>query len=105
MKKIEDNKFKYKKNLFRLKKEIDGTTIKDVRIFLDWKKKYMTRQLKIYENVLDWKKKNKAIRNIRNLFEHEEKDYCKPVKVGNFWSNNYMEYNSDGNRNETLTVE
>ena len=38
MKKIEDNKFKYKRNLFRLKKEIDGTTIKDVRIFLDEKR-------------------------------------------------------------------
>ena len=31
--------------------------------------------------------------NFRNLFEHEE-DYHKPVRAGNFWSNNYVEYKS-----------
>ena len=40
------------------------------------------------------KKENKAIKNrivrgIRNLFEHE-KDYYKLQTVANFWSNNYM---------------
>ena len=30
------------------------------------------------------------IRNIRNLFEHEE-DYYKPVSVGDLWSNNHIE--------------
>ena len=38
----------------------------------------------------------KDIRNIfkikREFFEHEEEDYCKPVKVGNFWINNFIEY-------------
>ena len=43
------------------------------------------------------KKENKAIkdriiRDIRNLFEHEEQDYYTPVRVGNFSSNNYIEY-------------
>ena len=28
----------------------------------------------------------------------------KPVRVGNFWSNNYIEYKSKGDR-ETLSVE
>ena len=32
------------------------------------------------------------MRDIKNLFEHEEEDYYKPVKVGNSWSNNYIEY-------------
>ena len=28
-----------------------------------------------------------------NLFEHEtEKNYYKPVRVSNFWSNNFIEY-------------
>ena len=33
------------------------------------------------------------IRDIRDLFEHEE-DYCKPIKVNNFWNNNYIECKS-----------
>ena len=33
MQKIEDNTIKSIKNLFRLKKEVDGTTIKDIRNF------------------------------------------------------------------------
>ena len=49
------------------------------------------QQLKIWEIFLDLKTENKAIkdriiRDIMNLLEHEE-DYYKPVTVGNFWSN------------------
>ena len=56
------------------------------------------------------KKQNKAIKNriindIRNLFEHEQEDYYNPVKVGNFWSNNYIEYESKGDRNKIVSVE
>ena len=74
-----------------MKKEIDDTTIKCTR------------------NLLRLEKENKAIkdrimRDIKNLFEHEEEDYYKPVKVGNSWSNNYSEYKSKGNR-KTLSVE
>ena len=50
-------------------------------------------------------KQLRIIRDIRNLFEHEEEDYYKPVRVGNFWSNNYMEYESNSYRNKTLSVE
>ena len=32
--------------------------------------------------------KNRIIRDVRNLFEHEEEDHYKPVRVVNFWSNN-----------------
>ena len=28
----------------------------------------------------------------------------KPVRVGNFWSNNYIEYESNGERNKTLSI-
>ena len=35
----------------------------------------------------------------------EEKDYSKPVRVGNFWSNNYIEYESNRDRNKTLSVQ
>ena len=35
--------------------------------------------------------KDRRIRDIKNLFEQEE-DHHKPVRVGNFYSNNYIEY-------------
>ena len=49
----------------------------------------------------------RTLRDIKNLFEHEkdEENYYKPVRVNNFWSNNYIEYKSNGDRNKTLSVE
>ena len=32
-------------------------------------------------------------------------DYYKPVRIGNFWSRNYIEYESNGDRNKTLSIE
>ena len=80
------------KNLFRLKKEIDNTTIKKIR------------------NLFRLKKGNEAIkdriiRDIWNIFEREEEDYFKPVNQVTFWSNNYIEYESNGDRNKTLSAE
>ena len=41
-----------------------------------------------------------------NLFEHEEwENYRKPVRVSNFWSNNYIAYQSNSDRNKALSVE
>ena len=42
--------------------------------------------------------KDRISRDIRNLFEHEEEDYYKPIRISNFWSNNYIEYKSKGDR-------
>ena len=62
-------------------------------------------------NLFRLEKENKAIkdriiRDIINLSEHEEEERnYKPVRVGNFCSNNYIEYKSNGNRNKTLSVE
>ena len=57
-------------NRFRLKKEIDDTTVKDIRNHFRLKK----RKSAI---------KDRIIRDIRNLFEHKEAGYCKPVRVSN----------------------
>ena len=35
----------------------------------------------------------------------EEENYCKLVRVSNIWSNNYIEYESKGDRNKRLSVE
>ena len=47
------------------------------------------------------------LENIKNLFEYEkeEENYNKPVRVNNFLSNNYIECESNGDRNKTLSVE
>ena len=50
--------------------------------------------------------KDRILRDIKNLFVHEEeKKYYKPVRVRNFWGNNYIEYESNQDRNKTLLVE
>ena len=41
-----------------------------------------------------------------NLFEDgEEENYCKPLRVGNFWCNNYIECESNGDTNKTASGE
>ena len=47
------------------------------------------------------------LRDINNPFEHEEEEesYYKPGSINNFWSNNYIEYEGNDDRNKTLSVE
>ena len=47
--------------------------------------------------------KDRMIRDMTTLFEEE--DYYKPKKVGSFWNNNYIVYESNGNRNKSLSLE
>ena len=88
----EENVIKNTRNLFTLKKELNYTAIKDIR------------------NLFRLEEETKGIKDgilldIKNLFEHEEENYYKPIRVNNFWSNNYIEYESFSNRNKTLLVE
>ena len=82
------------RNLFRLKKELNYTAIKDIRNLFRLEKE--TKAIK-----------DRILRDIENLFKHEkeEKNYYKPVRVSTFWSNNYIEFESNGDRNKTLWVE
>ena len=63
------------------------------------------------EKFLDQKKKLKLLKKeyleILRIFFHqeEEENYYKLVRVSNFWSNNYIEYESNSDRNKTLSVE
>ena len=45
--------------------------------------------------------KDKILKDIKNLFE----EYYEPVRVNNFWSNNYIEYKSNSYKNRILSVE
>ena len=69
------------------------------------------RILRDIRNVFRLENENKAIkdiivRDIRNHLENEEREnYYKPVRVINFWSNNYIEQESKSYRNKRLSVE
>ena len=45
------------------------------------------------------KKENKAIRDISTLFEKPD-DYYNPIRVDNYWNKNYIEYESNGDKNK-----
>ena len=49
--------------------------------------------------------KVRTIRDIRKLFKHEKEDYYKTVRIGKLWSDYYIKYKSDGERNKTLSTE
>ena len=88
----EKNKIKDIKNLFRLNKELNYTALKDIKYLFRWEKG--TKAMK-----------DRILRDIKNLFEYEEENYYKPVRVNNFWSNSYNEFESNDDRNKTLSVE
>ena len=88
----EENIIKDIRNLCRLKKEQNYTGIKDIRNLFR-----LTKEIKAIKDII--------LRDIKNLFVHEEESYHKLVRVNNFWSNNYIEYGSNGDRNKTLSVE
>ena len=48
-----------------------------------------------------------VLRNTKNLFEYEKEEgnHYKTVRVNNFWSYNYTEYKSNGDKNSILLVE
>ena len=50
------------------------------------------------------KKENKANGDISTLFEKQD-DYYKPKRVDNYWNNNYIEYESNGDKNKYLSIE
>ena len=88
----EENTMKDIKNLFRLKKVLNYTAIEDIRNL--FRLKNLTKAIK-----------DKMLEHITNLFQYEEENYYKPVRVSNFQSDNYIDYESNGDRNKTLLVE
>ena len=72
-------------------------------------KQFEDNTFKNTRNVFNLKKGNKVIkyrivRDINTLFEQQEEDFYKPVRVVTFWNNNYIEYESSGDRNKNLSV-
>ena len=46
------------------------------------------------------KSRTELLDTLRNIFSKGEEKYYKPVRVGNFYINNYMEEESNGERNK-----
>ena len=89
----EENIIKDIINLSRLRKELDYTAIKDIKNLFRLEKE----AIKIKDGI---------IRDIKNPFEHEEEEnYYKPVTKSNFWSSNYIKYESNDDRNKTISLE
>ena len=86
-----ENIIKDVRNLSILKKEINNVASKDIRnLFRPEKEKKAIKEI--------------IIRDIRNTFECKEENYYKPVRAGNFRSNNYIEYESKGTSTKTVSV-
>ena len=45
------------------------------------------------------------MRDVRTPFEQEQKNYHKPKNVSNFWNNNYIEYESNDDKNRNLSLD
>ena len=71
-------------------------------VYRDGKKQFEENIIKSMRNLFNLKKekggiKDRIIIGIRTLFKQED-DYC------NFWNNNYIEYENNGDRNKDLSV-
>ena len=88
----EENIIKDVRSLFRLKKKQSSTTIKDIRNLFRLKK-----EIKEIKDIV--------LRNIKNICQYgKEENHFQPVRENIFWSNNYIEYKSNGDKNKILSV-
>ena len=62
---------------------------------------------KITEILYDSKiKKDKKIKEIKKiLYDPKKEDYYKPIKIHNAFNDNYIEYQSNGDKDKTLSIE
>ena len=82
----------YRKSLQTRNKAIEDRILSDIRNFF--------RLEKLHKAI-----KDSLLREIRNFFDNgKEENYYKAVSVSNFWSNNYIEFESNSDRNKTLSV-
>ena len=44
------------------------------------------------------------MRDIKNLHDYIDEDYYKPVKINNTFNDDHIEYESNGNRDQVLSV-
>ena len=47
---------------------------------------------------------DKILKDKRTLFESDEEDYYKPLRTGNAFNSNYIEYEGNGDKNKSLSI-
>ena len=48
---------------------------------------------------------DKVLRDIKTLYKSDEEDYYKPIRTGNAFSSNYIEYGNYRYKDKTLSIE
>ena len=46
----------------------------------------------------------KGIKYVKNMYDDIDEDYYKPIKTGNTFSSNYIEYESNGDKDKILLI-
>ena len=69
--------------------------INDIWTLFKTEEKKIEKKNKQNERII----KDRIIRGIRILFEQQEENYYEPKRVSNFWNNNYIKYESNGDKN------
>ena len=97
--------------LVKLEKETNDAAIKGISSLSRLEKENIAIRDKIVrdiKNLFTLEKENKAInyRILRDIwiFEYEEEHFYKSVRIGNFWSNNFIKHKSNGDKNRTLSI-
>ena len=86
---VEENIIKDIRNHFRLRRELNYTPIKDIR-----NRFRVEKETKATKYFWAWKRRT-----------FQSTNYYKPLRVSHFWSNNYIEFENNGDRNKTLSIE
>ena len=89
-----ENIIKDIKNLLRRKNELNYTAIENITDLFR-----LEKETKASKHRILW--------DIKNHFEHEkeEENNYKPVRLSNFWCNEYIEYEYNDDSNKTLPVD
>ena len=79
--------------------------IRDIWTLFDTEEEKKKKEIREKKELDEKLIKDRIIRDIRTLFEQQQEDYYKPKKVNNFWNNNYIEYESNGDKNRNLSLD
>ena len=83
-----------------IRDKLKDKIIKISEYFLILKKNTEKRRSKMKKII-----KDNLIRDMRIVFGQEkEEDYSGPKRVSNFWNNNYIKYESNGDKNRNLSL-
>ena len=86
------------KDLLKLKITIKNSKIKTMKNTTK-SSKIKTKKHYDYDDI-----EYKGIRDVKNLFDDIDEDYYKPIGIGNAFSSNYIEYQSNGDKDRILSV-